>query len=439
MLEYNNKLSEIIDHCISNAKKKGATDVEVGIIKSTAETVSFRNKKLDESDRSENIGLSLTAYINKKKNSVLSSNLKTDNLEKLIERCVEAAKITPEDEFNSLPDEELFFKNSDELDLFDETHLENNQKIDFLKEAEEVAFKNKEIVNTNGSSFSESKTEVVLGNSKGFKNGYKTSNFTAYCEVVSKNNGSMERDYEYTSKRHFEDLLKPSELGSNAAKFAIRKLKPQKINSGKFDIIFDKRISKSFLNYFSSAITGSSIYRGTSFLKEKLNKKIFSDNINIVDRADIKRGNGSRYFDNEGVKIQNLSLVNKGVLNNYLIDTYYGKKLNITSNGRSGGTTNLYFENGKKDLKDLMNSNKKIFYVTETIGHGTNIVTGDYSLGAGGMMIENGELVYPISEVTIAGNLNEMFIKMVLANDLQFNYSTNSPSVLIENMTVAGK
>ena len=150
MLEYNNKLSEIIDHCISNAKKKGATDVEVGIIKSTAETVSFRNKKLDESERSENIGLSLTAYINKKKNSVLSSNLKTDNLEKLIERCVEAAKITPEDEFNSLPDEELFFKNSDELDLFDETHLENNRKIDYLKEAEEVAFKNKEIVNTNG-------------------------------------------------------------------------------------------------------------------------------------------------------------------------------------------------------------------------------------------------------------------------------------------------
>ena len=186
MLEYNNKLSEIVDHCISKAKKKGATDVEVGILKSTSETVSFRNKKLDESDRSENIGLSLTAYINKKKNSVLSSNLKTDNLEKLIERCVEAAKITPEDEFNSLPDEELFFKNSDELDLFDETHLENNQKIDYLKEAEEVAFKNKEIVNTNGSSFSESKTEVVLGNSKGFKNGYKTSNFTAYCEVVSK-------------------------------------------------------------------------------------------------------------------------------------------------------------------------------------------------------------------------------------------------------------
>ena len=249
----------------------------------------------------------------------------------------------------------------------------------------------------------------------------------------------MVRDYVYTSTSHFVDLLKPSELGSNAAKFAIRKLKPQKIDSGKFDIIFDKRISKNFLNYFSSAITGSSIYRGTSFLKGKLKKKIFSDSINIVDRADIKRGNGSKYFDNEGVKIQNLSLVNNGVLNEYLMDTYYGNKLNIISNGRSGGTTNLYFENGKQNLKDLMNSNNKIFYVTETIGHGTNIVTGDYSLGAGGMMIENGEFVYPISEVTIAGNLNEMFMKTILANDLQFNYSTNSPSILINSMTVAGK
>ena len=439
MLEYNVKLSDIIDHCISNAKKKGATDVEVGIVKSTAETVSFRNKKLDESDRAENIGLSITAYINKKKTSVSSTNLKTENLEKLIERCVEAAKITPEDEHNSLPDEKLFFKNSGELDLFDRTHLENNDKIDYLREAEQIAFENPEIVNTNGSSFSEKKTEVLLGNSKGFKNGYKTSNYIAYCEVVSKNNGSMERDYEYTSKRHFEDLLKPSELGSNAAKFAIRKLKPQKIKSGKFDIIFDKRISKSFLNYFSSAISGSSIYRGTSFLKDKLNKKIFSDSINIVDRADIKRGNGSKYFDNEGVQIKNLSLVKNGVLNDYLIDTYYGKKLNLSSNGRSGGTTNLYFENGDQELKDLMNSNEKIFYITETIGHGTNIVTGDYSVGAAGMMIENGEFAYPVSEVTIAGNLNDMFKRIILANDLQFNYSTNSPSILIEDITVAGK
>ena len=439
MLKFSSNLGDIVDHCISKAIKNGATDVEVALIKNTSETVSFRNKKLDESNRSENIGLSLAAYINKKKAIVSSSNLKNGNLEKLIDRCIDAAKITPDDEFNSLPDKELLFKSSKELDLLDNTHLENSKKIEYLKEAEEVAFRNPEIVNTNGSSFSESKTEVIIGNSKGFKNGYKTSNFTAYCEVVSKSNGNMERDYEYTSKRHFENLLKPVELGSNAAKFAIRKLKPQKINSGKFNVIFDKRISKNFLNYFSNAITGSSIYRGTSFLKGKLNKKIFSEKINITDRGDIERGNGSKYFDNEGVQIKNLSLVKNGVLSDYLIDTYYGKKLNLSSNGRSGGTTNLYFENGDQELKDLMNSNEKIFYITETIGHGTNIVTGDYSVGAAGIMIENGEFTYPVSEVTIAGNLSDMFKRVILANDLQFNYSINSPSMLIEDITVAGK
>ena len=169
MLEYNNNLGDIVDQCISKAKQSGATDVEVALIKNTSETVSFRNKKLDESDRAENIGLSLTAYINKKKTSVSSSNLNKENLEKLIGRCIDAAKITPDDDFNSLPDKELFFKSSKELDLLDDTHIENSKKIEYLKEAEEVAFKNPEIVNTNGSSFSESKTEVILGNSKGFK------------------------------------------------------------------------------------------------------------------------------------------------------------------------------------------------------------------------------------------------------------------------------
>ena len=439
MLGYNDILNDVIDYCISNAKKKGATDVEVGIVKSISETVSFRNKKLDESDRSENIGLSLTAYINKKKNSVLSSNLKIGNLEKLIERCVESAKITPEDEFNSLPDEELFFKNSDELDLFDETHLENNQKIDYLKEAEEAAFKNKEIINTNGSSFSEGKTEVVLANSKGFKNGYNTSNFTAYCEVVSKNNGSMERDYEYSSKRFFHDILKPKDLGAKAAELALKKLNPKKIKSEKLNIIFDKRIAKSFLTTFSSAIYSSAIAKGTTFLKDKLNKKIFNDKINIQDKGDIKKANGSRYFDSEGVKIKPLDLVKKGDLKDFLIDTYNGKKIKMQSNGRSSGSTNLYFLNGSISFNELISSSKRILYINETIGRGSNLITGDYSVGASGLMIENGEFTYPVSEITIAGNLNDIFKNITLANDLEFNYSTNSPTMLVEGMIVGGK
>ena len=174
-------------------------------------------------------------------------------------------------------------------------------------------------------------------------------------------------------------------------------------------------------------------------MKDSLDKKIFNDQINIIDKANIKKANGSRYFDSEGVRIEDLQLVKNGILNDYLVETYSGKKINRKSNGRSSGTTNLYFENGDKSFDQLINSEKKLLYIKETIGRGANIITGDYSVGASGMMIENGEFAYPVSEITIAGNFNEMFKNITLANDLEFNYSTNSPSMLITGITVGGK
>ena len=268
--------------------------------------------------------------------------------------------------------------------------------------------------------------------------GYKTSLFTAYCEVVSKSNGSMERDYEYTSKRFFSDLIRPEEIGKNAAKYAIDKLNPKKIKSEKLSLVFDKRISKNFLSNFANAISSSAISKGTTFLKNKINKQIFNKRIKIVDRGDLFKGNGSRYFDSEGVKVKNLDLVKDGILKDYLVDSYNGKKIDRKSNGRSSGTTNLYFENGNVSFKDLINSEKKLLYINETIGRGANLITGDYSVGASGIMIENGELTYPVSEITIAGNFIEMFKNTVLANDLEFKYSTNSPTMLISGMTVGG-
>ena len=294
-------------------------------------------------------------------------------------------------------------------------------------------------MNTNGSGFSEIKSNFVLANSNGFSDGYKTSQFTAYCEVVAKNNGSMERDYEYSSKRYFDDLIKPKEIGENAAKLAISKLNPKKIESNRMDVIFDKRIAQSILSSFASAISSSTIAKGTTFLKNSLNKQVFTKEINVIDKGDIKKANGSRYFDSEGVKVQELELISKGILKDYLTETYNGKKINRKSNGRSSGTTNLFFENGKNTFNELINSNKKILYITETIGRGSNIITGDYSVGASGIIIENGKFTYPVSEITIAGNFNEMFMNISLANDLEFKYSTNSPTMLISGMTIGGK
>ena len=439
MVKDQDYLKRTASFCIDLAKKLGATDATAVVINSISETVNFRNKKLDESDRSDSLGVALETYIGKKKSSITSSNLNQDNIKNLIQRCIETTKITPEDEFNSLPDKDLLAKNIIDLNLYDGDHIENDKKIEYLREVEDAAFKSKEIINTE-TSFSQSKSNFILASSDGFLNGYKTSSFSASCVTVAKDvNNNMERDYEFTNKCHLDDMLKPNQIGKIAAKKTIQKLNPKKIESEKISIIFDKRISKGILSTFASAISASSIARGTSFLKDKINKNIFSSSIDIFDKPNIEKGLGSRYFDSEGVKTEELKLVDNGVLKHYLVDTYNGKKLNLKSNGRSSGTSNLFFEKGSISYKDLLKLNSRSLYITETIGHGSNLVTGDYSVGATGFMVENGIFKYPVSEITIAGNFKEIFKNITLADDLEFKYSTNAPTMLIEGMTVAGK
>ena len=438
MIKDQEYLKSKASYCLDLAKKLGATDASVTVGNSISESVSFRNRVLDESNRSDSLAISIETYIGKKRSSISSSNLLDENLKTLISKCFETTKITPEDEFNSLPDKDLLAGEIKNLNLYDESHLENDKKIDYLRELEEVASIDKKIVNTE-SGFTENKSNFILANSDGFCNGYRSSSFSASCVTVAKDENSMERDYEFTSKCHLNDIIDPKNLGKIAAEQTIKKLSPKKIGSDKISIIFDKRIAKGLLSSFASAISSSAIARGTSFLKNKIDQQIFSSSINIFDKPDLVKGMGSQCFDSEGVKSEALKLVEKGFLKEYLVDTYSGKKLNLRSNGRSGGSTNLYFENGQISFEELLKIHSRSLYITETIGHGTNLVTGDYSVGANGFLVENGELKYPVSEITIAGNFNDMFKSITLANDLDFKYSVNSPTMMIEGMTVAGK
>ena len=438
MIKDQEYLKSKASYCLDLAKKLGATDASVTVGNSISESVSFRNRVLDESNRSDSLAISIETYIGKKKSSISSSNLLDENLKTLISKCFETTKITPEDEFNSLPDKDLLAGEIKNLNLYDESHLENDKKIDYLRELEEAASIDKKIVNTE-SGFTENKSNFILANSDGFCNGYRSSSFSASCVTVAKDENSMERDYEFTSKCHLNDIIDPKNLGKIAAEQTIKKLSPKKIGSDKISIIFDKRIAKGLLSSFASAISSSAIARGTSFLKDKIDQQIFSSSINIFDKPDLVKGMGSQCFDSEGVKSEALKLVEIGFLKEYLVDTYNGKKLNLRSNGRSGGSTNLYFENGQISFEELLKINSRSLYITETIGHGTNLVTGDYSVGANGFLVENGELKYPVSEITIAGNFNDMFKSITLANDLDFKYSVNSPTMMIEGMTVAGK
>lgn len=431
-------LTNIANKTIELSTQLGATDTSVHVAHSISETVNLRNKKLDESNRSDSFAISITTYIGKKKSTISSSNLSDDNVKTLIERCIGTTKITPDDELNSLPEKNLMAKEIEDLNLFDGNHIPNDKKINILEEVENTAYEESKIINTE-TDFTENKSNFVLGNSSGFMKGYKTSSFNISCVAVAKNENQMERDYDFISKRHFEDIQNPREIGKNAAFNAAQKLNPKKIKSEKIGIIFDKKISRGILGVLSNAIAAGAIARGTSFLKNKIEHEVFSKSLNVIDDPKIKKGLGSRNFDSEGVEGASLKLIEDGILKSYLIDTYYGKKLNLKSNGRSNGSSNLYFENGTVSVDELLKSNNRNLYITETIGHGTNLVTGDYSVGANGFMVESGEITNPISEITIAGNFNDIFKNITLANDLEFKFSTNSPTLLVEGMVVAGR
>ncbi len=439
MLKSKEYLTELAVKCLSKAKSYGATDVEVSLGNSISENMNFREKKIEYSERSEVLSLGLTTYIDKKKSNVSTSNFDEANLETLVERCVQCTKVSPDDKYAGLGDEDIFENILLDLDLYDEKHLNSNFKKEFLEEIENAVFSVPQIKNSNGSSFSENKSNFIFANSKGFCNGYKSSSFSVFCEALAESNGQMERDYEISVSRFAEDLGKPNIIGLEAAKKACKRLGAKKIKSGKMAVIFDKRVARSILSTFASAISGSAFARGTSFLKDSLNKKIFTKDINIIDNPLIKRGMGSQLFDSEGAKNKKLILVDNGELKELFLDSYNARILDMQSNGRCGGSTNLFIDNGLIDLKKMISDQKKAFFVTELIGRAGDITNGNYSVGASGIMIENGELSYSVNEVTIASNLIDMFKNLIPMNDLQFKTSTNSPSLMIDTMTVAGK
>ena len=439
MLKSKEYLTELAVKCLSKAKSYGATDVEVSLGNSISENINFREKKIEYSERSEVLSLGLTTYIDKKKSNVSTSNFDEANLETLVERCVQCTKVSPDDKYVGLGDEDIFENIILDLDLYDEKHLTSNFKKEFLEEVENAVFSVPQIKNSNGSSFSENKSNFIFANSKGFCNGYKSSSFSVFCEALAESNGQMERDYEISVSRFAEDLGKPNIIGLEAAKKACKRLGAKKIKSGKMAVIFDKRVARSILSTFASAISGSAFVRGTSFLKDSLNKKIFTKDINIIDNPLIKRGMGSQLFDSEGAKNKKLTLVDHGELKELFLDSYNARILNMQSNGRCGGSTNLFIDNGLIDLKKMISDQKKAFFVTELIGRAGDITNGNYSVGASGIMIENGELSYSVNEVTIASNLIDMFKNLIPMNDLEFKTSTNSPSLMIDTMTVAGK
>jgi len=439
MLKEKNFLEDITSYSLKKFKELGTTESEVACSHSITEEIQVRNGKFEEIKKSDEISLGLTAYFEKKKSSISISNLSKDRINYAIQKCVDMAKNTPEDKFCGLADPNFFYKNhNEELSLYDENTISYEKKESYIKECENEALKKKEIFNSNGASFSEIKSNFFLQNSNGFGDGYKTSYYSVYCDVIAKKNGSMERDYEISSKRYFNDLPDAKKIGDTAATRSIKKLNSKKIKSFNGDIILEPRIASSLLAHFIGSISGHNLARKVSFIKGEVGESIFNEEVNIIDDPKIPRGLGTKKFDNEGVRCQKLNVIINGKLNEIFLDTYSAKMLNKKTNGRSSGATNFFVNNGKSETKDLIKDIRKGVYITDLFGSGFNSVTGDFSKGGSGFLIENGEIKYPINEITIASNILHMFKNLTLGNDLELKYRINSPTIKISNVSIGG-
>ncbi len=442
---------DIVSALLEKVRTLGADSADVVMFETTDVSTSTRLKQPEAIERSESKALGLRAFVGDRQAMVSSTDTHPDTLAELAQRAIAMAKAAPPDPDSTLAPAQLYAKDLPELDLYDGSEPSGEELTKQCLAAEETALAIEGITNSEGADASFGHSTICLGiaGSSGiqFAKSYRSSHFSLSISVVAGTGTGMERDYDFSSVRHRRDLVSPETLGNEAAKRALRRLSPRKVPTCKVPVVFDPRISRGMLSVLSGAISGSSIARGSSFLKNAMNTQIFPAHVTIIDDPYIKSGLASRPFDGEGVAGQKRTIVENGVLATWLLDMRTANKLGLTTTGHasrgvgsppSPSSTNLYMEKGTLTPAALIGEIKSGLYVTDTFGMGINTVTGDYSQGAAGFWIENGEIAYPVSEITIAGHLSEMFAGITPANDLVFRYGTNAPTLRIDAMTVAG-
>jgi PmbA protein len=430
---------------IKSADKNIKAEVSIG--KSNGFTARSRMKKIETVESSLDRSLALR-ILKPSKNGYCqavssSSDLNEKTLNDLVEKTIQIASKSPADKYIDIASKGQFVEKFEDLNLYDTTIPDKEKLKQNCIELEELCFENKLIKNSEGSSFGYGFSENIHLTTAGFSSHFKSSYHSFSISLIAKKKDNMETDYAYSDAVHYKDLKSIKQVADDAVQRATKKLGAKKIPTTKLPVIFDTRVGKEILGCFASGISGTSIARRTSFLKESLGKQVFANGISIIDDPKIKKGLGSKSCDAEGLACNKLDLVENGILNTWLLDIRSANQLNLKSNGRargssSAGYTNLILQNGKISKEDLIKSQKKAIFLTETFGMGINSITGDYSQGAFGFMIENGKISYPIHEFTIASNLKEMFLNLVPADDLKIESTISTPTFLIENMSIAG-
>lgn len=438
------KLTDQVTALVEAARRAGADAADAVAVRGRSNGVSVRLGKVESIESSESDDVSLRVFVGRRVASV--SATATSNIKAIAERAVAMAKVSPEDPYQGLADAALLATKPRDLDLFDATEISTDQLKDDALAAEEAALAVKGVTNSGGSGASSGLGGLVLATSHGFVGQYIASRFSRSASVIAGEGTGMERDYDYSSRQHFSDLDTPDSIGRKAGERAVRRLGARKAATGPVSVIFDPRVARGIAGHLAGAINGASVARKTSFLRDMMGKQVAAAAITASDEPLRVRGQSSRPFDGEGVEGEKLLMVENGVLNHWFLSTSAARELDLVTNGRgsrsgssvSPSSTNFAIETGEQTPEDLIGSLKSGFYVTEVFGQGVDMITGEYSRGASGFWIENGQFAYPVSEVTIASNLKTMFLNMVPASDLDRNFGTAAPTLLIEGMTLAG-
>lgn len=439
---------DLLSDLVAKAKRAGADAADAVFVEGVSVSHARRLGKLEKLERAEGHDMGLRVFVGKRQAVVSSNDRSPKALDALVERAIAMAKAGLEDPYCGLADPADIAKSLPDLDLVDPVEPSAETLMERARAAEEAAMAVKGVTNSEGADASWGTTRVALAASNGFAAEYGRSSHSVSVAVIAGEGTSMERDYDWSSAVHGADLDDAAKVGREAGMRAVRRLNPQKIETTKLPIVLDSRVSNSIVRHLTSAINGASIARGTSYLKNKMGEIVFAPGITIVEDPFRKRGLASKPVDGEGIAPQRRAIIDKGRLTTWILDLRSSRQLGLKSTGHaargttsppSPAATNVYMEAGTIKRDAMIKDIKRGLYVSEFIGMGVNGVTGDYSRGAAGYMIEDGELTFPVSEVTVAGNLIEIFKNLTPADDLVFRHGTDAPTLRIDGCTIAGR
>jgi len=441
-------LTDRAERLVKAALSAGADAADAVAVRAMSLSIEVRDGAVEESERAEGDDLGLRVLVGRRQAVVSTNDMASDGSAALAERAVAMARAAPEDKFAGLADAALLAHDFPDLDLLDHELPTITELEAMARAAEAAGLGVKGVAKSGGASASAGIGGMVLVTSHGFRGAYLSSRHGMSMTAIAGSGTGMERDYDYSSVLHAADLESPEKIGRTAGERAVERINPRKVSTRKVPVVFDPRVSGSLVSHLASAANGASVARKTSFLRDKMGAKLFADGIRLIDDPRRLRGLRSHPFDGEGVAGRKLALVDDGVLRSWILDCATARELGLATTGHaqrgvssvpSPGASNLHLEAGTLSPEALIADIKDGFYVTDLIGMGVNMVTGDYSRGASGFWIENGKRSYAVSEVTIAGHLLDIFRTLTPANDLEFRYGTNAPTVRLEGLTVAGQ